>query len=193
METKQLSPEEHAKSLGTLQRLMLGACLIAPALYWLGVINTGPVEWLQSAGFLTRSVTDITTSGFAQLFESMNSMLLGLVGGLSWGMLSALCLMPFTRRIAVKFLGSEDALQMAQEVMHVAETTPDFLGELVAVTVNRGGFLSHDESSIETTQGFYRVLGRVGNVPKGAEVTVLDGSLRITSDNAVTKKYTLLK
>lgn len=63
----------------------------------------------------------------------------------------------------------------------------------MAVTVSRGGFLSHDESIVETTLGFYRVWGRVGDVPKGAAVTLLDGNLRITSNDDVNKKYTLLK
>lgn len=193
MDNEQLSPQDHVKALKSARRLLIYGCYVLPVLYWIGVIDTGPVEWLQSTNVLQVPAKETDSHGVLWIFDSMNRLTLWLAGGVSWGMVSAVCLMPFTRRITVKLLGSEAALEAAQEAIYLAETTPIPLGDLVTVTVNLGGFLSHDESSVETTQGFYRVYGRVGDVRKGATVTALNGMLRIGSDDDSLKQYTMLK
>lgn len=45
-------------------------------------------------------------------------------------------------------------------------------GTLVAVSVENGGFLDSATSMIETTDGFYRVFGKVHSVAKDAQVTI---------------------
>lgn len=45
-------------------------------------------------------------------------------------------------------------------------------GEVVAITIDRGGFLDSTQSTVETSKGFYRVFGSVGSVSKGAKVVI---------------------
>ncbi|WP_219096225.1 hypothetical protein [Pseudomonas sp. UMAB-40] len=180
------------EKLKTIHNFMFSSCLVVPLLYWFGAINTGPVEWLQAIGWIPAS-NDSESFGIVEVFRGFEHFGRAACSGGAWAIISAFFLWPFQRAIAIKYIGSEEAFEAALEMQRAKETTPISLGDLVHVAVNRGGFMDSDESTIETTQGFYRVSGKVGGVIKGASVTSFEGQLRITTPDGRGKEFVLLK
>lgn len=191
-ETTGATLTEGALTLIQVRRFMVCACFICPALYWVGILPTGPLEWLQAIGIVPKLPVNQTPSPVEGMFQSLNTITAWLFGGASWVALCFFVMGFFKHRIERRFLGSTDAYRAAEEALHLYETTPVPLGDLVDVKVNLGGLLGRDESTIETTKGFFRVAGTVGNVIKGACVTRLDGRLFITSFDEVKKDYVLI-
>lgn len=172
---------------------MVGICMVLPILYWFGVIGTGPLEWLQAIGVVQKPAFADGSPGLESMFSDMNQATLWLFGGIMWMGVSLLALTPFKVRIYRKVLGSMEAVDAARNQIYLQESTPIPHGELVNVTINRGGFLSSANSLIETTKSFHRVFGQVSGIDKGSVVDELQGRLRIHQLDGSLKEYVILK
>lgn len=70
-------------------------------------------------------------------------------------------------------LGSTKFWAMIREERKNSQEKKKSIGFAQRVSVEPGGFLGSDISTIETESGFYRVFGDVGTVKKGVEVWLL--------------------
>ncbi|CAD0266061.1 hypothetical protein DENIT_70038 [Pseudomonas veronii] len=177
---------EDIKQLMQLRLVLMVLMFVTPFLYWFGVINTGPLEWARWA--------------MAPFFEpdsvgsqpSIIRVFSAIVGGMLWAGLIAPFVQIVSRRIGILEAGSLEAYEQAESEAWEKANTPESLGELVSIQVLKGGFLSSDESIVETTQGFFRVSGKVGGVMKGAPVSQLHGRLTVGEPNVKGRSFTLL-
>jgi len=181
---------DHVCSYRAATKLTTIACFILPVLYIFGLIDSGPLDWAQALGFKQPPQEyEIST----KTFQAVDHLIYVTVNAGLFAVLSMAILVFFRERIAVYFVGSREAVIAAINEIHRKESTPVPLGTFISVIINRGGFMSSDESTIETTLGFYRVLGKAGGILKGAEVSRLGDSLQVATCNDAVKKYTLIE
>ncbi|MCK9709851.1 hypothetical protein [Pseudomonas syringae] len=175
------------KDFDRAHMMLMGICGILPFLYWIGVINTGPLEWWQAVSAVSKpdAVADRSIFELGGVFASFAAYM---VGGFGWLGISGACVWPFKRRLMAFFMGSEKALDTAERQQYEAATTPIPRGQLVDVKLLPGGFLGSDQSVMSTTQGLFRVLGVVSDVAQGATVTELNGYMHVEASNGFAAK-----
>ncbi|MHB9376217.1 hypothetical protein ALO95_200041 [Pseudomonas syringae pv. antirrhini] len=178
------TPSRLAESLMGLQVLLNAPCYVMPMLYWFGVVHFGPLECLMRLGVVPTNP------------DRLLGVWYWLLGGAWWAPLTYMLLLPFRKRIIVKLMGSEaayrTALEEIEEIERASQAATE-LGELIGVAVHHVGFFNRAESIVETSEGFFRVIGCVSNVRKGAAVSMLNNELVVASEAGVTKRYALIK
>lgn len=96
--------------------------------------------------------------------------LFGLAAYMVVGTLTTLLFLAASRIVLVgwvRFLEEEQEKSSRAKKEAIREA-----GTLIAISIDSGGLLDSATTMIETTDGFYRVFGRVDIAPKGAKVTI---------------------
>ena len=125
---EKLSEAELLKSRLYADQMVMGACFIVPSLYWLGIVNTGPVEWLDALGVINVPDAHALRSVF-QWHEYIPIFLFYVVGGLAWSPISATVLLPFRRSLIAFFMGSKAAMKEADELLSSKANTSSTPGQ----------------------------------------------------------------
>ncbi|WP_036990831.1 hypothetical protein [Metapseudomonas furukawaii] len=163
--------------------LASAALVVMAILYWFGVITFGPLELfsLITAPLTQSGDASVSHGGpLSGLFEGLRVF----VGGMLWIALAVPVRAILEERVAILQAGSRAAYKEQLREAERLANAPQSLGKLVAVTHSKGGFLGRDESLIETSEGFYRVVGLVGGVKKGEPVSRVRDTLQIGSEDA---------
>lgn len=156
--------------------------LIAVAvLYWVGLVGFSPLDLLP----------EITPEDPPRFMGDPLWFFREAMAGISWGLLSIPWVEYVRYRVGVIEAGSEDAYHQRRLEERRRASTPTPAGDLIAVSISKGGLTSISETLIETTEGFYRVEGLVGTVTKGDPVSLLGGKLLIGTGHKQ-KRYTVI-
>lgn len=156
--------------------------LVAVAvLYWVGLVGFSPLDLLP----------EITPEDPPNFMGAPLWFMREFMAGISWGLLSIPWVAYVRYRVGVIEAGSEVAYYQQRRAEHKRASTPTPAGELIAVSISKGGLTSISETLIETTEGFYRVEGLVGTAMKGDPVSLLGGKLLIGTGHKQ-KRYTVI-